>query len=108
MERILHLTLKKRWFDMILSGEKKEEYREVKYYWLSRLKYYCNHADMMHEFNYNYTHIMFKNGYSKCSPSLLIELISVRFGKAKHEWSDGCEDEVLVIELGKIIETKNI
>jgi hypothetical protein len=25
--RILHLTLKKKWFDMIASGEKREEYR---------------------------------------------------------------------------------
>jgi len=28
----LHLTLKKNWFDLILSGEKKEEYREIKPY----------------------------------------------------------------------------
>lgn len=35
--KILHLTLKKKWFDMIASGEKKEEYREVKDYWVLRL-----------------------------------------------------------------------
>ena len=28
--KYLHLTLKKNWFDLILSGEKKEEYREIK------------------------------------------------------------------------------
>lgn len=28
----LHLTLKKNWFDLILSEEKKEEYREIKHY----------------------------------------------------------------------------
>ena len=27
--KILHLTLNKKWFDMILLGEKKEEYREI-------------------------------------------------------------------------------
>ena len=27
--KTLHLNLKKQWFDMILSGEKKEEYREL-------------------------------------------------------------------------------
>ena len=32
----LQLSLKKKWFDMILSGEKKEEYREVKNHWISR------------------------------------------------------------------------
>ena len=33
----LHLNLHKKWFDMILSGEKKEEYREVNPYWAYRL-----------------------------------------------------------------------
>lgn len=32
----LKLTLKKKWFDMIASGEKKEEYREIKPYWIKR------------------------------------------------------------------------
>ena len=27
---MLILPIKKKWFDMILSGEKKEEYREIK------------------------------------------------------------------------------
>lgn len=31
------LTIKKKWFDMILSGVKKEEYREIKPYYDSRL-----------------------------------------------------------------------
>lgn len=34
---VLHLTLKKKWFDFIASGEKKEESREIKPYWDSRL-----------------------------------------------------------------------
>ena len=29
----LHLTLKKQWFDMILSGVKTEEYRDIKPYY---------------------------------------------------------------------------
>ena len=32
---MLHLTLKKQWFDIIANGEKKEEYRECKEYWSS-------------------------------------------------------------------------
>ncbi len=34
---ILPLVLKKKWFDMIASGEKREEYREVKPYWTKRI-----------------------------------------------------------------------
>ena len=33
---MLILPIKKKWFDMILSGEKKEEYREIKPYYTSR------------------------------------------------------------------------
>lgn len=33
---MLVLPIKKKWFDMIASGEKKEEYREIKPYWTSR------------------------------------------------------------------------
>jgi hypothetical protein len=36
MKNVLHLTLKKKWFDMVLSGEKTEEYREIKPYWIDR------------------------------------------------------------------------
>lgn len=33
---MLTLPIKKKWFDMIKSGEKKEEYREIKPYYDSR------------------------------------------------------------------------
>lgn len=36
-DNTLVLVLKKKWFDMIDSGIKKEEYREIKDYWIRRL-----------------------------------------------------------------------
>ena len=38
--KALHLNLKRKWFDMILSGYKKEEYREIKAYWINRFLIY--------------------------------------------------------------------
>jgi len=35
--KMLILPIKKKWFEMILSGEKKEEYREIKPYWDVRI-----------------------------------------------------------------------
>ena len=35
--RVLHLTLKKKWFDMIASGQKKEEYRDATSFILPRI-----------------------------------------------------------------------
>lgn len=34
---VLHLPLKKGWYEMIESGVKTEEYREIKPYWAKRL-----------------------------------------------------------------------
>ena len=34
--KILDLSLTYKWYDMIVSGEKKEEYREIKDYWIKR------------------------------------------------------------------------
>lgn len=35
--KILHLVLKKKWYEMQESGEKTEEYRELSPYWRKRL-----------------------------------------------------------------------
>ncbi len=35
--KILDLPLKEKWYEMIESGNKKEEYREIKKYWIGRL-----------------------------------------------------------------------
>ena len=35
--KTLHLSLKREWFEMIKSGEKTEEYREINHYWVIRL-----------------------------------------------------------------------
>jgi|688.fasta_scaffold988745_2 hypothetical protein len=59
---ILKLTLKKKWFDMILSGEKKEEYREIKDFFVSRfikidklnnIRYQLNGNGVCSLFNYS-------------------------------------------------------
>lgn len=40
-KKVLTLTISKKWFDMILSGEKTEEYLEIKPYWIKRLTTNC-------------------------------------------------------------------
>ena len=95
--KILHLTLKKKWFDMIASGEKKEEYREIKPYWNQRL-------------NKKYDIVIFRNGYSKDSPQLMVELKEIVTGPGLTKW--GAPDptkwaapeskQVYILKLGKI------
>lgn len=88
---VLHLTLKKKWFDMITSGNKKEEYREMKPYWDIRLKGKAFDA------------VLFRNGYSKDSPSVLIELIGIYHGLGILEWGAPIGKEVYILRLGEVI-----
>lgn len=36
-KNVLNLVVSKQWFDMIVAGEKTEEYRAIKSYWINRL-----------------------------------------------------------------------
>lgn len=54
---MLILPIKKRWFDMILSGEKKEEYRDITPYYETRFKNLWGDRYM------GKRKIMFRNGY---------------------------------------------
>jgi hypothetical protein len=101
-ERILHLTLKKKWYDMISCGEKKEEYREIKPYWQNRLELPLSKVSAIVEFK-KFDFIIFKNGYSKDSPSMKVECKGIKFDYSKAEWCDGVEDYFYVIKLGKVI-----
>lgn len=100
--KTLHLTLKKKWFDMILSGEKKEEYREIKDYWDNRLK------DEFHTSFKHFDTITFKNGYAKNAPELTIKLLHISVDYGLKEWGADRGVKYFVLLLGEIISTKNI
>ena len=72
---MLILPIKKKWFDMILSGEKKEEYREIKPYYMTRFSNVGLLNMDLESLNYvetgNERQIMFRNGYSSNSPSFV-------------------------------------
>lgn len=89
--KILNLTLKKHWFDMIATGEKTEEYREVKPYWVSRL-------------SRTYDAVCFRNGYSKDAPTMLFEVRNISITHGHVKWGAPEFDEVFVISLGKRLE----
>lgn len=101
MAKVLTLTLKKKWFDMILSGEKKEEYREIKPYWIRRLK----NPDFEQSEFIKFDRVLFKNGYQKNARKMTFKDCRISIGTAKPEWSDNWQGDVFVIKLGEIIET---
>lgn len=83
-KKILHLTLKKKWFDEIVSGYKTEEYRELKPYWVKRLE------------DQTFGKIWFKNGYGKNVPFMRVEWKGINKS-----------NDTYIIKLGKILEIKN-
>lgn len=93
--KVLHLTIKKEWFDMIASGQKKEEYREIKPHWDSRL------------LNRNYDVVSFRNGYEKLSPKMTVELKDIRIGYGRFRWGAPINSVVYIMKLGKVLELFN-
>ena len=109
-KKVLTLTVSKQWFDMIVAGEKTEEYREINGYWVKRLfllwnedtctnekiPTHCvkNWDSISHEMaNYcinspyyrviPYTNVLFINGYRKDSPRIEKKIESITIGKPK-------------------------
>lgn len=119
----LQLTLKKKWYDMILSGEKTEEYRDLKPYWATRLLYkipvpwggfmwawkdvlagdysFKNWENAMggapafREFE----HAQFTNGYRSDSRRMLREIESISIGEGRPEWGAEEGKKYFVIKL---------
>lgn len=95
-KKVLTLTVSKLWFDMIAAGDKTEEYREIKPYWVSRLvnqkagsgeihfEGFCGYIAIIGKLEYKpYTHVLFINGYRKDSPRIEKEIDSITIGKPK-------------------------
>lgn len=113
--KTLHLPLKAKWYKMIESWEKTEEYREIKPYWIRR---FCNtlkdspfnycvmervcsecfHDPYDGEFEQlKFDAVRFSFGYTKRTMTFEIESISI--GKGKPEWG-APEQNVFIIKLG--------
>lgn len=105
---MLTLPIKKKWFDMILSGEKKEEYREIKPYYTSRLFKNCNFSsrDVMENYTPdNCFEVIFRNGYSKNSPSIKCK-VSCWCNYGKKEWGAEPNKLYFVLKILSVEEMK--
>lgn len=98
---MLTLSIKKKWFDMIKSGEKKEEYREIKPYYNSRFNKNC-----IKEIYFNpIREIIFKNGYSSNSPKIKCK-VEITEGYGKPEWGAESNKEYYVLKILSVEEVK--
>lgn len=93
--RVLRLTLKRKWFDMIASGEKKEEYRLPSNWIASRLE------------GKAYDRVEFKNGYGPNVPTVIVEYKGYYGGFGRAEWGADEDQPYFVICLGQVLSQHN-
>lgn len=84
-QSLLHLSVTNEWYDMIVNGEKDEEYRQYKPYWFRIINKY-------------YSHVLIRRGYTK--EFVIYPIIKTYVGKGKPEW--GAPDkQCIIIKLNK-------
>jgi hypothetical protein len=89
--KTLTLSLKKKWFDLIKAGVKKEEYREIKPYYNSR---FCEPLEsrIFHPGESGvktFDRLVFTLGYPKAGDNerrLEFKNPKIRIGEGRHEW----------------------
>jgi hypothetical protein len=101
-DKMLELVLKGKWFDMIESGVKKEEYRDLKPYWWKRIftsNYENPAALLVGGYNGRFSCVRFRRGYQKNAPTMVWKLGHVGIGHAKPEWAEGHMNKMIVLPL---------
>lgn len=115
MANHITMTLKREWFDAIFFGDKREEYREIKPYWIKRLVE--NHQEYYHptmpllgslylQSPLWADNIRFRNGYQKDAREFTIKWKSLRIDTANPKWVPSgtpSYQRFLVLELGDIV-----
>lgn len=111
---MLILPIKKKWFDMILSGEKKEEYREIKPYWTKRFEKEFFGQELtddrikaLKKYTTLPSEIVLRNGYSKDSPYINC-WCRLTVGQGKQEWGAEPGKEYYVLTILEILEVSNV
>ena len=115
----LFLILKSKWYHLIECGEKKEEYREINNYWISRLTEDAFYDDTFHGIKNDGTPIYEKNdktckrikrfdnvifqlGYTK-KDRMSFKIKDLTIGKGKEEWGAEADKTYFIIKLGEKI-----
>ena len=116
--KTLHLVLKRKWWDMIASGEKREEYRDVNHYWAIRLldrqyRWYSQNIDYPGDFVgwvvrklslgaiafRGYEKVCFHLGYTNTTMTFRIGGMDI--GMRRNDWGAEPGKTYFIISLGE-------
>ena len=115
--KTLKLTMSYKWYDMIASGEKTVEYREIKKHWIKMLTLFPMFDEHSNEWFYvdfkKYDAVQFFRGayLSKKLPNMTFELKNIQIDFGKKEWGAVENTKYFCLILGKQImpnETKEM
>lgn len=125
----LHLPISEPWFSRILSGEKREEYREIlgqnrTCYNVGLLtncgsglaQYEANNFGDVYLSRLLQSQFKFKpfkvihltNGYGHHRPQLWAHIKEITIGRGNPEWGAPTDRDVFIIKLGDVFHTKNV
>jgi hypothetical protein len=121
----LHLPIQRQWYELIKSGVKVEEYRQIKPHWIKRMfifddyeyfdimeiKYQlceniANGSMILQAEHKHFDTVTLRNDYGKNAPTMIVECLGITVGKGNPDW--GAPDEqVFIIKLGNILKESN-
>lgn len=103
-KKVLKLTLKRKWYNLIAIGAKREEYREIKEYWLKRLFYV--QSPMIAKFVFGdvgltpkyFTHVQFRLGYKKNAPTMEFQITDIDINRGDNSMGAPIDQDVIIIK----------
>ena len=109
---MLILPIKRKWLEMIRSGEKKEEYREIKPYYTSRVRNLITYMPLKDEFVVNvvkayedkgvpFDNIVLRGGYNLLAPAIRISG-TITIGEGKPEWGAEPGKEYYIFRIDEV------
>ena len=98
---MLTLPIKKKWYDLIARGVKKEEDREIKPYYETRFRNIF--GAMWESGEAPEARVIFRNGYSADAPQLMA-LCSLRVGEGREEWGAVPGERYYILEIKEVLD----
>ena len=103
-KKVLRLILKRKWYNLIAIGAKREEYREIKEYWLKRL--FDVQSPMIAKYSFgdvgltpkDYTHVQFHLGYKKDAPTMEFQITDIDIDKGNEKMGAPIDKDVIIIK----------
>lgn len=89
MKPIYTFAITRKWFDMIASGQKREEYRKMSPFYESRLRQYTGQI----------VTIRLRNGYATHCPSILCTVRVIRGKRGRVEWGAERYEKYYVLKI---------